>query len=122
MLRASKQWYSVSISGPSARAKPMRRRIWMALSLTMVRGCSPPAGSWRAGSVRSMPAIDFWSARFCSSRVFDSSAVVMAARALLSAAPKAGLSSLAMSFMPAAAAARVPFFPRNATRASSRLR
>ena len=69
-----------------------------------------------------MPAMDFWSARFCSSSVLASSALVTAARALLRAAPKAGLSSLAMSFMPAAAPARVPFFPRNATRASSRLR
>ncbi len=85
----------------------------------MVRGWSPPAASSRGGSVRSMPATDFLSARICSSLVFVSRAWVMAFLALLSAAPNAGLSSFATSFIPADAEASVPFFPKNATRASS---
>ena len=51
VLSASKQCHSVSMSGPSARAKPMRRKIWMARSWSSVMGCSAPRHAGMPGSV-----------------------------------------------------------------------
>ena len=97
----------------------MWRRMRTASSLTMVRGCRPPNGRERAGSVRSTPATAALSAWACTSSSLASRASVMALRASLSNWPTAGFSSLGTFFMPVWARVNSPFLPRMATRASS---
>ena len=78
--------------------------------------------SERAGSVRSIPDSVAASAMACRAFCFFSSASVIEVRAALRDCPKLAFSSLGMSLMSAPARESVPFFPRTATRASSKER
>ena len=113
----SKQYSSVSSSGPDTTSYPIETNKSSTSSITLFNGCSLPLFTLVAGRVTSIFSFSSLSCKslFLNSDSLSSIICSISSLILFTRFPTTGLSSAAMSFIPLKISVSSPFFPKTLT-------